>query len=119
MDERAIVDPAAIERLKEWGGEELPKKMISLFLEHSPGRMEQIRTGSASRELRSSETGAHSLKSSAGNVGALRLQALAEKAEFMAEAGDHAGLEEILPALERAYGEAESQLRNLLEGMNG
>lgn len=119
MEDRPVVDLRAIERLREWGGEELPRKMIDLFLDHSPGRMDQIREGARTGETRNAETGAHSLKSSAGNVGAVRLQGLSEEAESRAEARDLSGLREILPALEEAFGEALEELRKILEGMNG
>ena len=119
MSDQPIIDQSAIARLKEWGGLELPRKMIDLFLSHSPERMDQIREGFSTSEARKAETGAHSLKSSAGNVGAVRLQKLAQEAEFLAEKEDMTALGEMLPEMEVAFGAACDELKSLLEGMEG
>lgn len=119
MSDQPVIDHSAIERLKEWGGTELPRKMIDLFLSHSTKRMDQIREGLSTSEPRTVVTGAHSLKSSAGNVGAVDLQRLAQAAESLAGREDLAGIAEMLPEIEEAFGAACSQLENLLEGMEG
>lgn len=112
-----ILDPKAMERLKEWGGDGLPKKMIEIFLETTPERMDQIREGLDTESHREAELGAHSLKSSAGNVGAVRLQEAARKAEELASDEDLDGLRAHVPALEEAFSSAEKALRDLLGGM--
>lgn len=117
MDDLPVVDEGAIERLKEWGGEELPRKMIELFLDHSGDRLRQIRDGLTSGDAGRAEAGAHSLKSSAGNVGAVRLQKLTEKAEITAEKEDMDGLRDLVPAVEKAHGEAVQELRRLVGRM--
>lgn len=114
---RPILDMGAIERLEEWGGSALAGKMLEIFLDSSEERMDQIRKGLAQGDPETAERGAHSLKSSAGNVGAVRLQALAEMAEALAEAKNQEGLEELLPLVEEAFAEGCDALRNLLEGM--
>jgi two-component system sensor histidine kinase/response regulator len=119
MSDKPIIDQNAIVRLKEWGGEELPRKMIDIFLAHSPERMEQIREGLSTATPRKAETGAHSLKSSAGNVGAARVQELAEKAEDLAEAEEMEELEALLPALEVEFSAACQGLEQILQGMDG
>ncbi len=116
MSERPVVDRAALGRLREWGGADLPLKMIALFLEHAPQRMEQIRRGAEQGELRTAEMGAHSLKSTSGNVGALELSGLAAQAEDLAQAGDVKALAALLPRMERALEEARRELETLLEG---
>jgi len=119
MTDIPVIDPQAIGRLREWGGQELPKKMIGIFLEHSPERVGQIREGLDTGTPRRAETGAHSLKSSAGNVGATRLQQLAQQAEALAEKEEMGALAALLPALEVAYEEACRELKTLMEGMEG
>ncbi len=115
MSDTPVVDRAAIERLKEWGGDSLPRKMIDIFLVHGPERMTQIKQGLASGVARTAEAGAHSLKSSAGNVGALRLQGLLEQAERLAEEGKMEDLGALLPELEEALDLACRELRTLRE----
>ena len=117
MNDQPIIDGRAIDRLKEWGGVELPRKLIDIFLSHSPERMEQIREGISTETSRQAEIGAHSLKSSAGNVGAVRLQSLANEAESLAGKADMSALGDVLPRLEEAFVDACEELKNLLEGM--
>ena len=117
MEDLQTVDPAQIERLREWGGDALPPKMIDLFLTHACHRMDQIRTGILSGTAKEAEAGAHTLKSNAGNVGARRLQHLAQEAETLAEAEEFEKLKDLLPLLEEEFEKASDALRTLLEGM--
>jgi two-component system sensor histidine kinase/response regulator len=119
MEDLQILDPAQIARLREWGGESLPPKMIDLFLTHACDRMEQIRKGISSGTVKEAEAGAHTLKSNAGNVGAQRLQHLAQDAESLAEAERIQELKALLPSLEEEFQLACEALRTLLEGMDG
>jgi HPt (histidine-containing phosphotransfer) domain-containing protein len=117
MEDLQVVDPAQIDRLREWGGDSLPPKMIDLFLTHAGDRMDQIRGGLARGVAKEAEAGAHTLKSNAGNVGAQRLQHLAQDAESLAEAEKMEELEALLPSLEEEFQSACDALRTLLEGM--
>lgn len=110
MSDSVVIDTDALGRLEEWGGEDLILKMLQLFLEHAPERMDQIRTGASDGALDVTERGAHSLKSSAGNLGARRLQSLAAEVEERAASGDGAGVRSMLPDLESAYTETETAL---------
>jgi HPt (histidine-containing phosphotransfer) domain-containing protein len=112
-----VIDTRAIERLRKWGGENLPRRMVEIFLEHAPERLQQIRGGLEEGDGRRVETGTHSLKSSAGNVGAVRLQALCQAAEMLAEAGDLSGVQDLFPELEHALEETKEELAKILEGM--
>jgi HPt (histidine-containing phosphotransfer) domain-containing protein len=117
MEELQVVDPDQIDRLREWGGKSLPPKMIDLFLTHSNTRMDQIRVGISSGIAKEAEAGAHTLKSNAGNVGAQRLQHLAQDIESLAEAEELEELKALLPSLEEEFQTACEALRTLLEGM--
>jgi HPt (histidine-containing phosphotransfer) domain-containing protein len=124
MEDLQVVDLAQIDRLREWGGDSLPPKMIDLFLSHAGDRMDQIRGGLSSGVAKEAEAGAHTLKSNAGNVGARRLQHLAQDAESLAEAEKMEELKALLPSLEEEFPSLEEEfqsaceaLRTLLEGM--
>lgn len=116
MDEISPVDAGQMERLKEWGGPELQKKMVDLFLTHAAERLDQIRQGIAGGAAEEAERGAHTLKSSAGNVGARKVQTLAQDAESLAEAGKLDDLRGLLPSLEREFQIACDVLRTMVEG---
>ncbi|MBT8396820.1 MAG: Hpt domain-containing protein [Gemmatimonadetes bacterium] len=115
MSELPFVDLGQMERLNEWGGADLQKKMVELFLTHAKERLDQIKEGVATKSPEKAETGAHTLKSSAGNVGAQRVQALASDAEALAEAGKMDEVEALLPAIEREFEAACGALREVLK----
>jgi two-component system sensor histidine kinase/response regulator len=119
MKDLPLLDLAQMERLNEWGGADLKRKMIGLFLTHAVERLDQIREGVSSGNPETAEAGAHTLKSSAGNVGAQRVQMLAQDAEALAEAGNLDELKALFPSLEGEFHAACSALKDVLEGMEG
>jgi HPt (histidine-containing phosphotransfer) domain-containing protein len=117
MTESPIIDPQALERLKEWGGDKLAGQMVRLFLKNTVSRMDQIRSGVADGNLEEAERGAHSLKSSAANIGAESLRTLATRMESAALDSNIEDARTLLPQLESAYGEAMKELATIEKGM--
>ena len=113
--EPTILDPAALERLEEWGGPDLSKEIVQLFLDHGPVRMDQIRGAMDGEDLEAPERGAHSLKSSAANVGAHHVHKVASDVELAASHGDLQRVRELIPDLEEAYTEAARELEAIVE----
>jgi HPt (histidine-containing phosphotransfer) domain-containing protein len=116
MSDSVILDPTALSRLREWGGEKLLTQMVRLFLDNSAARVEQIRTGVQGGDAKEAEKGAHSLKSSAANVGAERLRGIAAAIEQRASAGQSAELASLLPDLESAYALTRAALEDIEPG---
>lgn len=116
MRELPILDLEAIHRLREWGGEGLPRKMVEIFLANSPSRMDQIRKGIEEADSRNVEAGAHSLKSSAGNVGGLRLQELLKEVEALGASQELQEARGRLPTLAEVFQETCRALEDYLEG---
>ncbi len=110
-----IIDPAALERLEEWGGPDLSKEIVQLFLDHGPVRMDQIRGALDGKDLEVPERGAHSLKSSAANVGAHHVHRVAGDVELAASEGDLQRVRDLIPDLEEAYSEATRELEVIVE----
>ncbi len=117
MTDPQVIDPQALERLKEWGGEKLAGQMVRLFLKNSGTRMDQIRAGVAGDDPAETERGAHSLKSSAANIGAESLRTLATRIESAALDEDLARMKEILPELDTAYSAVMSELKSIEKAM--
>ncbi len=115
MNDLPLIDTAQMDRLKEWGGKELQTKMVDLFLTHARDRMDQIREGLSTSQPETAETGAHTLKSSAGNVGAQKVQQLAQEAEMLAEEGNLEGLQTLMPSLEQEFDAACGALKEFIE----
>lgn len=80
-------DPEAIERLRRFGGARLLRGMITLFLEAMPQRLAAARNGLARGEAHAVEHELHALKSSAAQLGALRMNRLSQEGEHLARAG--------------------------------
>ncbi len=117
MTESEVIDPQAIERLKEWGGDKLAAQMVRLFLKNSGTRMDQIRKGIAEADVEEAERGAHSLKSSAANIGGEHLRTLATQIEAAALAEDVDKMKELEPELESAYTSVMDALAHMEKGM--
>jgi len=100
------LDSSAIIRIRRIGGDPLVAKMIASFLDHAPNRIESARRGGLAGDLGMVARAAHSLKSTAANVGASRLQRICTELETAAAGMDEAGvahlLEQLGPAFERA-----------------
>jgi HPt (histidine-containing phosphotransfer) domain-containing protein len=106
------VDPVAIERLYKWGGTRLVRIAIQLFLEHSLERIGHLSTALAARDLEAIRRGAHSMKSTAAQLGLEGLRMLATALEQAAENSDYDVVEQLAPSLEPLY----LQARVYLEG---
>lgn len=113
MTESQIIDTQALDRLREWGGEKLAGQMVRLFLKNSGTRMDQIRHGVDGGDLDETERGAHSLKSSAANIGAEVLRTLATRMESAALDANEDGARALLPDLEAAYSNAMAELEKI------
>ena len=113
MTDTQIIDPQALDRLREWGGDKLAGQMVRLFLKNSGTRMDQIRNGVGGSDLEEAERGAHSLKSSAANIGAERLRTLATRLESAALDGNEEVARSLLPDLEAAYSDAMGELERI------
>ncbi len=85
MSLEPTVDRAALEKLRTLGGVALLTQMIDLFLENTPKRIAAAQGGEKSGNWYEVERAAHSLKSSAANLGLTDLQSLAREIEDLAE----------------------------------
>ena len=87
-DELPALDPDALGRLKRFGGDKLLREMIRLFLEAAPERIAAARAGAEGNDAPAAELALHSLKSSAAQLGAMRMQRLSGQGEQLAKSGD-------------------------------
>jgi HPt (histidine-containing phosphotransfer) domain-containing protein len=86
MNESNPFNPAAIERLVRLGGEKFAVDMIDLFFSYGAKKVCEARQARDAGNLTALADAAHPLKSSAGNVGATRVQELAAQVESSARA---------------------------------
>lgn len=103
MERTEVLDGVALERLKSLGGDELLAQMIDLFLEHGAERLNAAVAGEQSGDRVAVERAAHSLKSTAGNLGAQALQRSAQAIELGAGSVDEPPLTELIRELEERF----------------
>lgn len=113
MGEADRFDPRAIDRLRRLGGDELVRRMGRLFVSLGEERIAAARAGVTYGDLDTIERAAHSLKSSAGNVGAVALQRHAETVERAAAQRCRAEAAVGVEAMESAFGEARARVEAL------
>lgn len=98
--ESPATDPAALDRLRRFGGPKLLGDMIALFLQAAPERLAAARDGLARHDPVAVEQALHALKSSAAQLGATRMQRLSAQAEQVARSGSLAGASDLLAELD-------------------
>ncbi len=118
---RAIagLDPRVVGQIRKLGGDELMRQLVATFLEHAPGRLEGVRGGLASGDLRRVEKAAHSLRSSLASLGASGLAQLAGDLEARSREGDAEASGPLAASLESGFVELERSLRSAFPGKGG
>ncbi len=109
-DEPEVLEPAALDRLLRVGGQDFVIEMIDLFLLHAPQRLEAATEAMEAGDLVTVHRSAHSLKSTAANMGGLRLQAAAARAEAKAAAGAVKGMNPLIEAMRACFTELRPRL---------
>lgn len=85
-----VLDQVTLDRLRELnepGEPDIVVEVLTLFLEDAPARVAAVVAAQASGDARGLERAAHGLKGAAGNIGALRLQALCHRLEDLGRLG--------------------------------
>ena len=107
----ARFDDKPLAMLRRVGRETLARKMIDLFLASAPERVATIWTAHAAGDLILAGRTAHSLKPSAGQLGAVALQSVCQEIEDAATAGDATAVGALLPRLTDEFTAADAWLR--------
>lgn len=106
-------DAAALGLLRRVGGDKLASKMAALFSEGAPRKIAAARAALLELDSAAFALAAHSLKSSAGQMGALKLEALC--AELETTAPSEQTTESILRMLDLAEAEVNAAVSWLEE----
>src|SRR5262249_28825691 len=114
MNETAEIDPSGLTRLSRWGGPPFVKKMILLFFQEMPLRLNEARKGTEKGDLEVVANAGHSIKSSALNFGASHFSAVAQQLEICARENRTGDLPALLNELDGAFARAKSWLESQL-----
>ncbi|HEV7993939.1 MAG TPA: Hpt domain-containing protein [Gemmatimonadaceae bacterium] len=109
-------DPAALARLRRFGGDKLLREMIDLYLEGAPERLVAARTAVATNDLPSAELALHSLKSSSAQLGAARVGKLSERGENILRAGSMDGVAQLIGEIDAELARATTWLSSVRDG---
>ena len=116
MGETPVLDRAVIETLRQLtppGEPDVLAEVLQMFLDEVPPRFERLRNALTAGNIQEVHRAAHSLKGSAGNVGARRLYDVCKQLDQLGEIGDSgSGLVEALTA---EYGAVETEMSQLLK----
>jgi len=106
-EEETRLDPAALEELRQLGGDEFVTDLIDTFFADAPPLLAALR-GQDVDEVRRA---AHTLKSNGTTFGATRLSELCRELEEQAKAGDLTGAPAQADRIETEYALVAEELR--------
>ena len=110
MGQPACIDDSALDRLRRQGGPVLVREIVKIFLEDAPQRLLDGRAGAKARNLDATRRAAHSLKATAGALGAVELKAVSEQIEELAADNQGAAVAALLDRWDASFAAAERQL---------
>ena len=113
MNERQDLDEAVFEELRHIGGDQFAGEIFTLFLDIAPVKIEKAVGGIKRGDLEMIERAIHSLKSSAGHIGAQRLQELCGRIEILATEKNSESLAPLIDQLEETFARARARLEKV------
>jgi HPt (histidine-containing phosphotransfer) domain-containing protein len=105
----------AVEEIRSIGGDELVREMMGTFLRFAAAHMVRLHDAAEHGDLEGGATLAHTLKSSARQLGAVHLGEVAATAEMAARGGDAAGFLKAVEEAGVAFAEARAWMEPLAE----
>ena len=102
MTNEVNIDKDQMIRLHDIGGSTLVLKMIGLFFENIPTRIQEIKSGEEKQDWDAVFRAVHSLKSSAGNFGAHNLFGLCGQIETLIREEKISNISPVLRELEES-----------------
>jgi HPt (histidine-containing phosphotransfer) domain-containing protein len=119
MTDASVLDPAVLETLRQLtppGEPDVLQEVLQMFLSEVPPRIDRLRNAWAAGDIEEMYRAAHSLKGSAGNIGAQRLLAVCSQLDEQGRSGNLAGSAPRIDALGIEFGKVEVAIHRLIEG---
>jgi HPt (histidine-containing phosphotransfer) domain-containing protein len=118
MAEAPVLDPSVIDTLRQLtppGEPDVLTEVLQMFLQEVPPRIERLRNAWTAGDIQEVHRAAHSLKGSAGNIGAQRLLAVCRDLDDRKGSLDPAAAAALVAALDVEFGKVEEEIRRLLK----
>ena len=112
-----VLDPAVIDNLRqltEPGEPDVLAEVLQLFLQDVPRRIARRRASCAAGDAAELHKTAHSLKGSAGNIGAQGLFAICRQLDDQGRVGDVTDAKRLVDALDSEFARVEVAIRLIL-----
>lgn len=110
MSAEPAINSAALEKIRELGDNDLVIKIIDLFVDYAAAKIAEAREASNRGDLQAVQFAVHPIKSSAGNVGADHVRAIAQQIEKLASQGEAGPIPARIADLDTAFVIARDQL---------
>jgi len=110
------LDPAVLDSLRQLtppGEPDVLGEVFQLFLADVPARIDRLRAAWHAGDAVTVQRAAHSLKGSAGNIGATQLAAVCSRLDELGRSGDLSALAPLVASLEAEYGRVEAEIARL------
>ncbi|MHC4380168.1 MAG: Hpt domain-containing protein [Planctomycetota bacterium] len=118
MNQTPPLDSARVDELAElFGDREILLELYDEFLDECPPRIETMRDGIAKDQADLLDSGAHAIKGSSANLGALGIQEMASRLEGLARANDLDDAGSFLDQLETEIARLQDHLKE--SGLGG
>jgi HPt (histidine-containing phosphotransfer) domain-containing protein len=115
--DQPVLDQAVLETLRKLtpaGEPDVLAEVLRLFLDEVPPRIARLRNARESGNIEEMHRAAHSLKGSAGNIGARQLYEVCRQLDALGKAGDLAGAAPLVDALDVEFDKVESAINRLI-----
>lgn len=110
MAEPQSVDSEALEKLQKMGGSRFVRQMIRLFVDFGGKKVKEARTALEEKNIEGVEKCVHAIKSSAMNLGARQVFAIAAEMEESTKEGSAEPLPGLQSQLEQEFSRAKESL---------
>jgi HPt (histidine-containing phosphotransfer) domain-containing protein len=117
MAETPVLDRQVIETLRQLtppGEPDVLTEVLQMFLSEVPPRIDRLRNAWNAGDIQGMYRAAHSLKGSAGNIGAKRLYDVARQLDDLGRAGDVASSAPLMDELRIEFDKVEVEIRRLI-----
>lgn len=122
MSSGAVLDPAVLETLRQLsvpGEPDVLTEVLKLFLDEAPARIDKLRNAWQAGNIQEVQRMAHSLKGSAGNIGATALYDICKQLDGMGRSADgHSGSTanggELVDALAAEFARVTTEIHRLI-----
>ena len=112
-----VLDPAVIDTLRQLtppGEPDVLKEVLQLFLGDVPSRINRLRAACTSGDPTEVQRAAHSLKGSAGNIGAKDMLAICRQLDDRGKAGELSGAGPLLDSLDHEFARVTAEIHRLI-----